>query len=527
MARDDRVPPVQYVSRVRHRRTLFANGRPESGARRRYARRAPAPRARRRLDRRFRALRARPPALEGDRPRHGRPAGDERDAATSSPSSTARRTTSVSCETSSRGHELRGTGDTPVLPHLYEQRGAAVRGATQGMFALALWDGPRERLVLARDRLGKKPLLWTRLPDGTLAFASELKALLAFPGLAGGRHGGARCVSRAGVRARRRGRHCAAIHKLPPGHVLVAEGRRRTDRALLAGRAGGASAGEQEWLERVRRTVDEAVRKRLVADVPLGALLSGGIDSSIVVALMAQASSEPVRTFTVGFADARYDERAYARLVATRYGTCTKNWRSRRTSRRRCRDWQRRTTSRSATRLRSRPSWSPSRRAGMSRSRLRATAVTNLRGLRALCGARTGRAHSVAGREGGRIGATGFAGSAAGASLAALPCRALSRRGRDAGAGALRAADGGLPTGGRDRRFGPIPAWHVRPSSRRPVRASPGCSSSTSRRISPAISCSRRISPRWRTRSSCARRFSTRGRLPRPRSARLAEGARS
>ena len=111
------------------------------------------------------------------------------------------------------------------------------------------------------------------------------------------------------------------IHKLPPGHVLVAEGDAERIERYWRAEPTEAGAGEQEWLERVRRTVDEAVRKRLVADVPLGALLSGGIDSSIVVALMAQASSEPVRTFTVGFADARYDERAYARLVATRYGT--------------------------------------------------------------------------------------------------------------------------------------------------------------------------------------------------------------
>src|SRR6185295_7633204 len=111
------------------------------------------------------------------------------------------------------------------------------------------------------------------------------------------------------------------IHKLPPGHVLVAEGDGQRIERYWRAELADESAGEQEWLERVRATVDEAVRKRLVADVPLGALLSGGIDSSIVVALMAQASSEPVRTFTVGFADARYDERAYARLVATRYET--------------------------------------------------------------------------------------------------------------------------------------------------------------------------------------------------------------
>ena len=189
-----------------------------------------------------------------------------------------------------RGHEVRGTGDTPVLPHLYEESGPQFVERLQGMFALALWDGPRERLVLARDRLGKKPLLWTRLPDGTLAFASELKALLRLPQVSRDVDVEALDAYLAlqyvpGERTGLRG-----IHKLPPGHVLVAEGDGERIERYWRAEPADASAGEQEWLERVRRTVDEAVRKRLVADVPLGALLSGGIDSSIVVALMAQAS---------------------------------------------------------------------------------------------------------------------------------------------------------------------------------------------------------------------------------------------
>jgi asparagine synthase (glutamine-hydrolysing) len=111
------------------------------------------------------------------------------------------------------------------------------------------------------------------------------------------------------------------VHKLPPGHILVAERGDVQVERYWRPEPAEPSAREEEWLERVRSTVAEAVRKRLVADVPLGALLSGGIDSSIVVALMAQASSQPVRTFTVGFADERYDERVYARAVAERYGT--------------------------------------------------------------------------------------------------------------------------------------------------------------------------------------------------------------
>jgi asparagine synthase (glutamine-hydrolysing) len=220
-----------------------------------------------------------------------------------------------------RGHEVRGTGDTPILPHLYEESGPEFVERLHGMFALALWDGPRERLVLARDRLGKKPLLWTRLPDGTLAFASELKALLRLPELS-------RDIDLAAVDAYLAlqyvpgdGTALRGIRKVPPGHVLVVEGDTERVERYWQLEPAAPSSTDDEWLERVRTTVGEAVRKRLVADVPLGALLSGGIDSSVVVALMAQASTGPVRTFTVGFSDARYDERAYARAVAERYGT--------------------------------------------------------------------------------------------------------------------------------------------------------------------------------------------------------------
>ncbi|HSP73901.1 MAG TPA: asparagine synthase (glutamine-hydrolyzing), partial [Gaiellaceae bacterium] len=220
-----------------------------------------------------------------------------------------------------RGHEIRGTGDSAVLPHLYEESGPGFVTRLDGMFALALWDAKRERLVLARDRLGKKPLLWTRLADGTLAFASELKALLRLPGVS--RDVDLDAIDSylalqyaPGERTGLRG-----INKLAPGHVLVAQGETETIEQYWRPDPAEPSTSEDEWLERVRATVTAAVRKRLVADVPLGALLSGGIDSSVVVALMAEASAQPVRTFTVGFADPRYDERPYARAVAERYGT--------------------------------------------------------------------------------------------------------------------------------------------------------------------------------------------------------------
>ena len=220
------------------------------------------------------------------------------------------------------GHEVRGTGDTPVLPHLYEEDGPAFVERLRGMFAFALWDAARERLVLARDRLGKKPLVWTRLPDGTLAFASELKALLRLPDVR--RDVDLRAIDEylafQYVPGDQTGLH--GIRRLLPGHLLIAEGdTERIERYWTPEPVTLAPRSDDEWLELVRGTVRRAVRMRLASDVPLGALLSGGIDSSIVVALMAQASAQPVRTFTVGFDDARYDEREYARAVAARYGT--------------------------------------------------------------------------------------------------------------------------------------------------------------------------------------------------------------
>jgi asparagine synthase (glutamine-hydrolysing) len=224
-------------------------------------------------------------------------------------------------ELTAAGHEVRGTGDTAVIPHLYEEHGPAFVERLEGMFALALWDAPRGRLVLARDRLGKKPLVWTRLPDGPLAFASELKALLALPEVPREPDLAAldAYLALQYVPGERTG--LRAIRRLLPGHVLVAEGGSERVERFWEPRLEEGPSADSEWLELVRETVTGAVRRRLVADVPLGALLSGGIDSAVVVALMAQASTEPVRTFTVGFPDAAYDEREHARAVAERYGT--------------------------------------------------------------------------------------------------------------------------------------------------------------------------------------------------------------
>src|SRR5581483_9965 len=206
-------------------------------------------------------------------------------------------------ELEAAGHEIRGTGDSPLLPHAYEQWGPGFAERLEGMFALALWDRPRGRLVLARDRLGKKPLVWTRLPDGTLAFASELKALLALPGVRREPDLAAldAYLALGYVPGERTG--LQGIRRLPPASLLVAEGGSERVERYWTPSVEHEDLADDEWLERVRETVTAAVRKRLVADVPLGALLSGGVDSA------------------VGFADAAYDERPYARAVAERYGT--------------------------------------------------------------------------------------------------------------------------------------------------------------------------------------------------------------
>ena len=210
-------------------------------------------------------------------------------------------------ELEERGHRIPGHGDTALIPHLYEEYGTGFVERLEGMFALALWDDARGRLVLARDRLGKKPLLHTRLPDGTFAFASELKALLQLPELR--REVDLRALDAylalqyvPGTATALRG-----VTKLAPGHFLVLErgGEPVVERYWAPEpRVPEGVGSRRDWLDAVRDTVTDAVRDRMVADVPIGALLSGGIDSSVVVALMAQLGREPVHTFSVGFAEA-------------------------------------------------------------------------------------------------------------------------------------------------------------------------------------------------------------------------------
>jgi len=221
-----------------------------------------------------------------------------------------------------RGHQFYTHSDTEVIVHLYEEMGSDCITKLRGMFAIALYDAKRNSILLARDRLGKKPLYYA-VRDGRLYFGSEIKAMLAVaPELA--------VVDLEGVlqffyfgyipdpqSAFR------DIRKLPPGHLAEYKNGQIQVREYWDVPAYGVDdpGSDEACLQEMERRLAEAVRIRLISDVPLGALLSGGVDSSIVVALMARESSAPVKTFSIGFRKADFNETEYAGLVARRFGT--------------------------------------------------------------------------------------------------------------------------------------------------------------------------------------------------------------
>ena len=223
-------------------------------------------------------------------------------------------------ELSKEGHMFRTRSDTEVIVHLYERDGDSFVERLDGMFALAVWDASRRTLVLARDRLGKKPVLLYE-KNGEVYFASEHQALVA--GLEGARFS----ADRAAIALYLRLGYVPApfdalsgVRKLEPATVLVWRDGVSTERRYWHPPQTVVPVGENEAIARVRSLFDEAVRKRLVADVPVGAFLSGGVDSSALVASMA-AHSKIVRTFTIGFEEQGYSEVEHARRIAQRYGT--------------------------------------------------------------------------------------------------------------------------------------------------------------------------------------------------------------
>ncbi len=227
-------------------------------------------------------------------------------------------------ELMARGHVFRSQGDSEVIVHTYEEYGEAGLTRLHGMFALAIWDGRDRRLLLARDRVGKKPLYYTRV-GGDLLFASEIKALFCDP----------RVVRRVDLQALADflsvryvpgpATLFADIYKVQPGHwLLYEEGRVRegcywdfTFSPLEMRQPCSTST----YLAGIREHIHRSVEERMLSDVPVGALLSGGVDSSIVVGLMSQVKTQPVRTFAVGFDVPGFSELPYARLVAGHFGT--------------------------------------------------------------------------------------------------------------------------------------------------------------------------------------------------------------
>src|SRR5215813_1323666 len=225
-------------------------------------------------------------------------------------------------ELEARGHEFYTHTDTVVIVHLYEDFGLDFVKKLRGMFAIALYDQKGESLLLARDRLGKKPLYYA-LHKGRLYFASEIKAILAIaPDLTELDPDGILQYFYFGYISDPDSafRH---IRKLPPGHLAeYRHGAIAVRQYWDIPAYGNCDPGsDQACLEELEQRLSDAVRMRLVSDVPLGALLSGGVDSSIIVAVMARNSSAPVKTFSIGFRHASFNEAEYARMVAARFGT--------------------------------------------------------------------------------------------------------------------------------------------------------------------------------------------------------------
>ncbi|MFQ5561009.1 MAG: asparagine synthase (glutamine-hydrolyzing), partial [Nitrospinota bacterium] len=220
-----------------------------------------------------------------------------------------------------KNHRFRTDTDTEVIVHLYEEYGERCVDYLRGMFAFALWDKKRKKLFIARDRLGKKPLYF-HWDGATFLFASEAKALFACSGIKKelDLEGFTNYLKYGYVPAP--GSIYKGIRKLPAGHQLVIENEKLTTRDYWDIDLSPSHPGNEETIEKgFLDKLTESVKLRLMSDVPLGAFLSGGIDSGMIVALMAQNMDRPVKTFSIGFPEPEYNELGHARLVADRYKT--------------------------------------------------------------------------------------------------------------------------------------------------------------------------------------------------------------
>lgn len=221
-----------------------------------------------------------------------------------------------------RGHVFGTASDTEVIVHAYEEFGPDCVSRFNGMFAFALWDGRQRRLFAARDRFGEKPFFYA--PTGrTLVFGSQPKTILEDPDLTAEPDFAAIDAYLTLQYVPSPASAFAGIRKLPPGHILLCgtDGRLRIEPYWAPPAPAPSSAGREMLRRRLRDRLEEAVASRMVADVPVGAFLSGGIDSATVVALMARYSSAPVKTFSIGFGEPGFNELPFAAMVARRYGT--------------------------------------------------------------------------------------------------------------------------------------------------------------------------------------------------------------
>jgi asparagine synthase (glutamine-hydrolysing) len=226
-------------------------------------------------------------------------------------------------ELRARGHRLVTNSDTETIVHSYEEYGGACVEWLRGMFSFAIWDDKEKKLFIARDRVGKKPLYYTVTRQGTLVFGSELKSLLQHPEVT-------REINPEAIDAYFSLGYVPDplaifknIEKLSPGHHLTFQnGRLSIERYWdFKFETNGNGHRAIDYLDELRAMLEESVKIRLVSDVPLGAFLSGGIDSSTVVALMARHMDQPVKTFSIGFNEDSYNELKYARLTARKFGT--------------------------------------------------------------------------------------------------------------------------------------------------------------------------------------------------------------
>ena len=221
-----------------------------------------------------------------------------------------------------KGHIFRTASDTEVIVHLYEEYGAQCVDYMRGMFAFALWDSGNQRLFAARDRFGQKPFCYARTNNGVI-FGSEIKAITVDPEISVSPNFEAIDSYLTYQYVPSPLTAFSNIFKLPPAHYLLCDihGKLTIERYWEPSFQKKLTIPEEEIAEESLRRLRESVKLRLIADVPLGVFLSGGIDSGTIVALMAQESSTPIKTFSIGFEEDRFNELPYARLVAERYGT--------------------------------------------------------------------------------------------------------------------------------------------------------------------------------------------------------------